>query len=237
MQDKERELLEKLTEVCGHYSSLETSQKINLSNLQLKPDNTNELIQAKLSTVVKLIHEVKKIQHNLLQSTEKDINFDKLQKLFTQNITTLQQQFDDTNSLMKQINLEVTEQSEKHIKDIGNKVQSCLSQTLAKNTDNDNKRNREIEVAIENLQKFVTQLLSELKQQKLVSNQNEVETLVDTIEAAVGQKVLSQVSTEKEEKLLKDVFKIMEAEQQKFEATIRSKAIPYEAVFQKGVRS
>ena len=155
-------------------------------------------MQAKLSSVVKLINEVKKIQYDLLQSTEKDVNFDMLQKLFTQNIT-LQQQFDDTNSLMKQMKKEMIEQSERHIKDIENKVQSCLSQTLSKDTDYDNERGKEIERAIENLQKCVMQLQNELKQQKSMSDQNKVETLVDT-KAAEIQKVLPQESAEKEEK-------------------------------------
>ena len=192
-------MLQKLTEVCIQYSSLEASHKVNHSDLQLKPDDANQLIQAKLSTMVKLINEVKKTQYDLLQSTEKDLNFDMLQRLFTQNNTTLQQQFDDTNSLVKQVKIEMTEQSERHIKDIENKVQSCLSQTLSKGTDHDNKRDKELEMAIENLQKCAMQLQNELKQQNSMSNQNKVETLVDTKTAKV-QKVLSQESAEKEEK-------------------------------------
>ena len=179
---------------------------------------------------------------------------------------------------MKPLKIAMTEQSEKHIKDIENKVPSCLSQTLGKGTDHDNERGREIEMAIEKLQKCAMQLQNELKQQKSVSNQNKVETLVDT-KAVEIQNVLPEESADKEvkapflafmenydksdeghyklqkikqkleessqellrqirstEKQMEDVLNQMEAEKIEFEATIRSKAVLYEAIFQ-NVRS
>ena len=143
--------------------------------------------------MVKLINEVKKTQYDLLQSTEKDINFYTLQNIFKQSTTTLQQQFDDTNGLMKQVKVEMTEQREKHIKDIENKVQSCLSLTLSKNTDLI-ERNQEYLVLIENLQRCMMQTLRDLEQPTLVSNENKVEA-----KAAEIQNVLPQVSAAKVE--------------------------------------
>ena len=193
MQDKERDLLQKLTDVCGYYSPLETLHKPSHSNLQLKLDSTNKLIQKiqiQLSTVVKLISELKKTQHDLLQSTEKDINFFTLQNLFKQNITTLQQQFNDSNSSMKQVKTEMMEQSEKCIKDIENKVQSYLSQTLSKNIDNDLADNILDDLGL--IKAMQTTMLKDLQH----LYENEVNT-----EAATVQKGLPQVSSEKGEKV------------------------------------